>query len=738
MEEASVLRMVAGGTKEEVLAGMLLLLHLLKTIKTTGASELARKAFANLDPRFLESLAGDSHKGMDLVTAVCSTLGGLSEEVMSDGKVWGIASSCLRSCAASLCPMTTLEAVLDLCTKALESLKVVEDERPECPMHLRDACRIVLALRGKGEEGELARQRAVRLLWVALSRMSSQRRVLAVLNLEELDAAEGGRDRSSSSSSSSSSSHFERVATALVSAMNTSSPSSLDRRKGSNGESSSSSSSLTPLEAVRALGFWLEPECVLAHTRGGGSKKDWLVGLRASVASLLVTSGTRCQRDCIRVAANLARSLGHKWILSPALLNSSSGSFSPLRKGGFAHLVLLTAKTEISLLLSDALQPEQRVLAAEHSLAQRSHDAEHSLTAGERAAAHLGTCFVVVDQAIECVATLAAQQQGDGEQEEQQQAVQDYFMLLNDVAGIVIDYFLEVAKEKTVNDEKTVNLAATAVLGRYLMEVPEILLNDERVPKILDAVAGISPPSSPSAQAAADDDGLAEASRSFGWSYLAPSVAQVCEECGYTAMVEISGGSLHQLLRLITAIMDELSPGAPDGRREGREGKFGLLSNCLVILDHVLASKAKCGDSDYLESEACGEGLTKALGWSVEALGSLAPSPSSGDGGANGGWDHEDLACLGVLIDTCDLSVLLLENRRIFGGLLGEYATSHLVQMVKPLCDILRRRGGQFAAAPGSSFDVLGNSLNESATVQEWSQMVDFLSHLRRELVVSL
>ena len=76
----------------------------------------------------------------------------------------------------------------------------------------------------------------------------------------------------------------------------------------------------------------------------------YVARLKRALAKLAVTTGTRCQPECVSVAASLAGALGTRF----ALNDPKEGR--PLRPEGLPFLSLLTAKTEISLLLSDALQ----------------------------------------------------------------------------------------------------------------------------------------------------------------------------------------------------------------------------------------------------------------------------------------------------------------------------------------------------------------------------------------------
>ena len=96
----------------------------------------------------------------------------------------------------------------------------------------------------------------------------------------------------------------------------------------------------------------------------------------------------------------------------------------------------------------------------------------------------------------------------------------------------------------------------------------------------------------------------------------------------------------------------------------------------------------------------------------------------------------EDVACLGALIGTLDVSVFVLENA---GGLegseegrkLGKAAARHLACMVRPLHAYMERRGRGLSSSSLVDFD----ALDDAATAQEWSQVVDFLKHLHKEAV---
>ena len=698
-----------GGPKSESTsskcAGLLLLLHILQHRKT---KEVADRAFERIDEAFLIGLANQSGAGGDpaalnLVVSVSQALASLSETVASDPKLWRVARECLHSVAdraTTTGEIAGCEGGLDLALSSLQSLRVVEDERPECPRHLQDAVRIVLASAGGDPGASAARDGATALLRVALSRMSSQRRSLAILNLFN---------------GPSSSSSFERVATALVGSCS------------SSASGGTAPTSLAPLDAVGALRYWLEPACVAAHFPSPLACAGLLSDLQGCVSDLVLTAGVRAQRDCVRVAANLCEAFGPKWVVTlwnraqaPHLGPEGRGR-TVLGREGFAYLVLLTAKTEISVLLSDALAPSAKV--GTDGGTGTLGGAEW--TAGERASAHLDACFTAVDQAIECVAHLEEDRiRSPGNEgsapEEEEEDLQRYFGLLTQIIGIIADYFVEVSRgakggegEDVRDGVRSVDLAATAVLGRYLMEVPEFLLSDKRVPLILDTLASCRAPWDHRASASASSS-----SQGFGWSYLAPALALACEEGGFT--VEVSSETLGVLMEALGALTEETPPGGGPGGDRGR-GRYDLMANVLCVLDHVIADRKRCRDFGFLESKACEDGVRGVLGWGEATMEEVGEGEGEGSG-------REDV--VEALIATCALSVAVVETRGVFGSALRVAAHRHLVRVVGPLHRILSSVPG---AGGAPSLD--HNLLDESTSPQEWSQMVDLLRHLQRSIL---
>ena len=421
--EAKCLGMIkAEQTRESKLAGLLLLLHLLKNTQV-DRKQLADRAFGALDEDFLADLASNA-KSLELCVSVSQTLARLSTSVSSDPKLWRVAQKGLSVLCAQMAqtsvegeeedsgktwddvvPVAVAEDTLELVEISLQSLKVVEDTRPECPQYLEDAVKVLVSLGGTAQQSgsELDKQEAghqrhkrmeelaMRVLSAALGRMSSERKGLAILNVGS----------------------FQEVTRLLVEISNE------PARKSKGREASSDKAeSFGPLEAITALSHWLHPECVIGKNVNLASE-EWLEDLQKGLC-LGMQSSVRVQGDCIQIAAGLSKAFGVDWILNHRTKNPDAS----FERGGFAYLILLTAKTEISILLSDALQPESEVW--------------EGMTAGDRASAHLGNCFAVTDQAIQLVAQLADKEQDD--------LVQDYFMVLHDLVGVVIDYFVEVSK----------------------------------------------------------------------------------------------------------------------------------------------------------------------------------------------------------------------------------------------------------------------------------------------------
>ena len=331
-------------TTEKRLAGLLVLLHLLrrqtKTIMNTnddgeegigqekGGARLARLAFARLDEAHAEKLGralreanrgeqGGAHnmgwQQLDLEISVCAALAQMSPEVARDPKLATMASSYLGACAQSPSEVKpqTLEAALDL---GLHSISADAAGSPEAvALVARVACEACASIYVGGSSGAAfpaSGPKALRLAWASLRAL-------------------GHHGRSSLSPAPT---DFHRVASALTSALE-----------------ATGRGDAAPIEAARALSLWLEPvhaAAMLSSEEGSA----YVARLKRALAKLAVTTGTRCQPECVSVAASLAGALGPRF----ALDDPEEGR--PLRPEGLPFLSLLTAKTEISLLLSDALQ----------------------------------------------------------------------------------------------------------------------------------------------------------------------------------------------------------------------------------------------------------------------------------------------------------------------------------------------------------------------------------------------
>ena len=327
-------------TTEKRLAGLLVLLHLLKrstkTIMNTnddggegeGGARLARLAFARLNEAHAEKLGralreakrgeqeGAHNMGwqqLDLEISVCAALAQMSPEVARDPKLATMASSYLGACAQSPSEVKpqTLEAALDLglhsvsadAAGSLEAVALVA--RVAC-----EACASIYVGGSSGAAFPASGPKALRLAWASLRAL-------------------GHHGRSSLSPAPT---DFHRVASALTSALE-----------------ATGRGDAAPIEAARALSLWLEPvhaAAMLSSEEGSA----YVARLKRALAKLAVTTGTRCQPECVSVAASLAGALGPRF----ALDDPTEGR--PLRPEGLPFLSLLTVKTEISLLLSDALQ----------------------------------------------------------------------------------------------------------------------------------------------------------------------------------------------------------------------------------------------------------------------------------------------------------------------------------------------------------------------------------------------
>lgn len=89
--------------------------------------------------------------------------------------------------------------------------------------------------------------------------------------------------------------------------------------------------------------------------------------------------------------------------------------------------------------------------------------------------------------------------------------VQGYFMVLHEMVSIVLDYLVEVSKNPEEYNS-AISLAASTVVGHFLLELPELCTSDPRIPKVFETIAGTS---------------VGSESTSFGWTYLAPAISQV-------------------------------------------------------------------------------------------------------------------------------------------------------------------------------------------------------------------
>ena len=642
-------------TKENKLAGLLLLLHLLKQNKnkekkkkkkketetsSSSSSEhsehseqqqeqrehehdpdqgegqgpssrcvyLAEQSFLALDESFLSHLCSHSWRdtaSVSLALSVCHTLARLSTQVASEPKLWRIANKTLHAAAQAAQAAQEeeeeeeeeegdegdrskrgtragAEDVLELVLVSLQSLRVMDETRPECPRHLQDIVTLLVNSQGQAELGL-----AIKALWTALSRMSNERKVLTIINLCS----------SSSSSSNGIRASYRNVVNILV------------RTAGANiaNTKRSSSSSLAPVDAIRALGLWLDPECLVVARVTAAEAKEWLPCLRDGMRTSMLV-----QRDCVKIAASLCKAFGARWILE-GTQNQDASDGHVLEKEGFAYLTLLTAKTETSLLLSDALQPAVRLGGTGTAGA-----AGAGATAGDRASAHLESCFVVTDQAVEVVATFAAMAEeengGDGGNDQEVPHVECYFMLLHDLVGVLIEYFLEVSKHPSELYRREINLAATRVLGRYLMEVPEFCLVDDRLPRIINTLTtsgGDGDGDGSGSGSVVVGSGAPGDSLSFGWTYLAPSLSQVCEEANWVAQ-GIKKESLERLLQLTATLIEEVRrDGESDCQADSdSEGKRSLILDCVHIADQIRCSA--CTTDTYV-SERLQETVSSAL-----------------------------------------------------------------------------------------------------------------------------
>lgn len=540
-------------TTEKRLAGLLVLLHLLrrqtKTIMMNtnddggeGGARLARLAFARLDEAHAEKLGralreanrgeqGGAHnmgwQQLDLEISVCAALAQMSPEVARDPKLATMASSYLGACAQSPSEVKpqTLEAALDL---GLHSISADAAGSPEAvALVARVACEACASIYVGGSSGAAfpaSGPKALRLAWASLRAL-------------------GHHGRSSLSPAPT---DFHRVASALTSALEV-----------------TGRGDAAPIEAARALSLWLEPvhaAAMLSSEEGSA----YVARLKRALAKLAVTTGTRCQPECVSVAASLAGALGPRF----ALDDPEEGR--PLRPEGLPFLSLLTAKTEISLLLSDALQvscratPPTTIRRAspphppsrqarltpqlDTSLDQPGEAVAAdfgqtleglTMTAGERCAQRLPPCLALLEHSLEVL--VECERGGGGGGGKASQDLCAYFELAHEVVGVVGQFLRERAKAEGFGDmagEGSVELACCRALGGFLMECPEAAGEAGKgVGGGLVAATELGPPRE-LGQVAAQSSAL------FGWTYLAPSLSLLREE---STPVELSGASLRQV-----------------------------------------------------------------------------------------------------------------------------------------------------------------------------------------------
>ena len=540
-------------TTEKRLAGLLVLLHLLrrqtKTIMMNtnddgeeGGARLARQAFARLDEAHAEKLGralreanrgeqGGAHnmgwQQLDLEISVCAALAQMSPEVARDPKLATMASSYLGACAQSPSEVKpqTLEAALDL---GLHSISADAAGSPEAvALVARVACEACASIYVGGSSGAAfpaSGPKALRLAWASLRAL-------------------GHHGRSSLSPAPT---DFHRVASALTSALE-----------------ATGRGDAAPIEAARALSLWLEPvhaAAMLSSEEGSA----YVARLKRALAKLAVTTGTRCQPECVSVAASLAGALGPRF----ALDDPKEGR--PLRPEGLPFLSLLTAKTEISLLLSDALQvscratPPTTIRRAcpphppsrqarltpqlDSSLDQPGEAVAAdfgqtleglTMTAGERCAQRLPPCLALLEHSLEVL--VECERGGGGGGGKASQDLCAYFELAHEVVGVVGQFLRERAKAEGFGDmagEGSVELACCRALGGFLMECPEAAGEAGKgVGGGLVAATELGPPRE-LGQVAAQSSAL------FGWTYLAPSLSLLREE---STPVELSGASLRQV-----------------------------------------------------------------------------------------------------------------------------------------------------------------------------------------------
>ena len=254
----------AGGASETKLAGLVLLLHLMRkreqrkagaVIEEDAVGDLARRAFAALDETFMCRLAAGPTT-IGVAAAVMAALARATEEVGADPKLWRVARVALRTiarCSANPTAAVSETAAMDVLEasrRSVASCRVLPEEKPECPDHIALAAAIVAPSPTPQTAGDASPPwpRAVvraanALLMSGLRRTSAARRAIALGNLPP--------------------DLLTRVATVLAAVAASPTGSAHANTSGAPRSAPASSppsaSDAFPLEALRTLALWLDP-----------------------------------------------------------------------------------------------------------------------------------------------------------------------------------------------------------------------------------------------------------------------------------------------------------------------------------------------------------------------------------------------------------------------------------------------------------------------------------------------
>ena len=180
------LLLISSKANESRFAGLLLLLHILrKECEEDVRKRVAERAFERLDEIFFLQLAS-SESTLELATHIGAGLAQTSHLICSDMKLWRVITTGLNTISQS----STLDddkrhgvagELLALAEKAINLCKVIPDEIPEYPQHIHTFVDMLLD-RERAWPDEIV-LRLVTVLHMALNRMSSERRSIAIMNI---------------------------------------------------------------------------------------------------------------------------------------------------------------------------------------------------------------------------------------------------------------------------------------------------------------------------------------------------------------------------------------------------------------------------------------------------------------------------------------------------------------------------------------------------------------------------